>query len=104
MKTGSPKTRKSAQCPTTLPTVAEATCPPAVAHTPPAPPRGPHLPYHNAYGRLMVEGTRDAFMEIYPDRRPFVLTRANLLGGHRYAATWTGDTWAGCVRSAFQRS
>ena len=46
-------------------------------------PAGPHKLYHNAYGRLMVESTRDAFMEIYPDRRPFVLTRANLLGGHR---------------------
>lgn len=51
--------------------------------------------YHNAYGRLMVEATRDGVMAHYPDRRPFVLTRANILGGHRYAATWTGDNWAG---------
>jgi len=31
-----------------------------------------------------------------PERRPFVLTRANHLGGQRWAATWTGDnvaTW-----------
>ena len=58
-------------------------------------PAGTHMLYHNAYGRLMVEATRDGVMAHYPDRRPFVLTRANILGGHRYAATWTGDNWAG---------
>lgn len=58
-------------------------------------PAGPHLLYHNAYGRLMTEATRNGFLDVYPDRRPFVLTRANLLGGQRYAATWTGDNRAG---------
>lgn len=58
-------------------------------------PAGPHLLYHNAYGRLMTESTRNGFLKVYPDRRPFVLTRANLLGGQRYAATWTGDNLAG---------
>lgn len=58
-------------------------------------PAGPHMLYHNAYGRLMTEATRDGFLDVYPDRRPFVLTRANILGGQRYAATWTGDNWAG---------
>lgn len=58
-------------------------------------PPGPHLLYHNAYGRLMTEATRNGFLKVYPNKRPFVLTRANLLGGQRYAATWTGDNWAG---------
>lgn len=58
-------------------------------------PQGPHLLYHNAYGMLMAKSTREGFMDAYPQRRPFVLTRANILGGHRYAATWTGDNWAG---------
>jgi alpha-glucosidase len=57
-------------------------------------PAGPHLLYHNAYGRLMVEATRRGVMEANPDKRPFILTRANLLGGQRYAATWTGDNLA----------
>jgi alpha-glucosidase len=55
---------------------------------------GPHLLYHNAYGRLMVEATRNGVLAVNPEKRPFVLTRANLLGGQRYAATWTGDNYA----------
>ena len=57
-------------------------------------PEGPHLLYHNAYGRLMVQATRAGVMAANPNKRPFILTRANLLGGQRYAATWTGDNYA----------
>jgi len=57
-------------------------------------PAGTHLLYHNAYGRLMVQATREGVLAANPDKRPFVLTRANLLGGQRYAATWTGDNYA----------
>ncbi|RFM32811.1 TIM-barrel domain-containing protein [Chitinophaga silvisoli] len=57
-------------------------------------PAGPHLLYHNAYGRLMVQATREGVMAANPDKRPFILTRANLLGGQRFAATWTGDNLA----------
>lgn len=57
-------------------------------------PAGPHLLYHNAYGRLMVQGTRQGVLAANPDKRPFILTRANLLGGQRFAATWTGDNLA----------
>jgi alpha-glucosidase len=28
---------------------------------------------------------------VNPEKRPFVLSRANYMGGHRYGATWTGD-------------
>jgi alpha-glucosidase len=58
-------------------------------------PAGTHLLYHNAYGRLMVEASLEGILAANPDKRPFLLTRANLLGGQRYAATWTGDNWAG---------
>jgi alpha-glucosidase len=57
-------------------------------------PAGPHLLYHNAYGRLMVQATRQGVLAANPDKRPFILTRANLLGGQRFAATWTGDNLA----------
>lgn len=58
-------------------------------------PAGSHLMYHNAYGRLMVEASLKGILDANPDKRPFLLTRSNLLGGQRYAATWTGDNWAG---------
>jgi alpha-glucosidase len=54
-------------------------------------PPGPHSQYHNVYGMLMVRATREGVAAANPDKRPFVLTRANYIGGHRYAATWTGD-------------
>ncbi len=50
-----------------------------------------HLRYHNVYGYLMVRSSREGIMDANPEKRPFVLTRANHLGGQRYAATWTGD-------------
>ena len=57
-------------------------------------PAGPHEQYHNVFGMLMVKATRDGVQKANSDKRPFVLTRANFLGGHRYAATWTGDNIA----------
>lgn len=54
-------------------------------------PAGTHLQYHNVYGFLMVKASREGIMEARPERRPFILTRSNFLGGQRYAATWTGD-------------
>jgi alpha-glucosidase len=55
---------------------------------------GPHRQYHNVFGMLMVRATREGVLAVRPDKRPFVLTRANFLGGQRYAATWTGDNVA----------
>lgn len=57
---------------------------------------GPHARYHNVYGMLMVRASREGMERARPDKRPFILTRSNYIGGHRYAATWTGDnesTW-----------
>ena len=55
---------------------------------------GPHARYHNVYGMLMAKGTLNGIKDANPEKRPFVLTRANYIGGHRYAATWTGDNAA----------
>lgn len=55
---------------------------------------GPHARYHNVYGMMMVKASRDGVMAVNPDKRPFVLTRANFIGGHRYSAMWTGDNTA----------
>jgi len=59
-------------------------------------PKGTHLRYHNIYGFLMIRATREGLLAANPNKRPFILTRSNILGGQRYAATWTGDnasTW-----------
>ncbi|MFG0306996.1 MAG: TIM-barrel domain-containing protein [Phycisphaerales bacterium JB040] len=59
-------------------------------------PPGPHAQYHNVYGLLMVRASLEGIKRANPDKRPFLLTRANYIGGQRYAATWTGDnsaTW-----------
>lgn len=58
---------------------------------------GPHARYHNVYGMLMARATQEGMLAARPERRPFVLSRANHLGGQRYAAAWTGDnvaSWA----------
>jgi len=58
-------------------------------------PPGPHLEYHNVFGMLMVRASRAGILKARPDKRVFVLTRSNYLGGQRYAATWTGDNGSG---------
>lgn len=57
-------------------------------------PQGSHLRYHNMFGYLMVKASREGILAANPDKRPFVLSRANFLGGQRYAAMWTGDNYS----------
>lgn len=55
-----------------------------------------HLEIHNVFGMQNSRGTFEGLEKIAPNVRPFVMTRASYAGGHRYAATWTGDnssTW-----------
>ncbi len=57
---------------------------------------GSHRRYHNVYGMLMSRATYEGLQRLRPGHRPFVLTRATFAGGHRWAASWTGDnaaTW-----------
>ncbi len=57
-------------------------------------PAGNHARYHNLYGQLMAQATREGLERAWPDRRPFVLSRAGHLASARFAATWTGDNQA----------
>ena len=55
-----------------------------------------HGEIHNVYGMENSRATYEGLLQINPQLRPFVLTRASYAGGQRYAATWTGDnsaTW-----------
>ncbi len=58
--------------------------------------RSPHAKIHNVYGMEMSAGTRQGALQLRPNHRPLVITRATYAGGQRYAAVWTGDnssTW-----------
>lgn len=50
-----------------------------------------HLEIHNVFGMQNSRGTFEGVSKLAPNVRPFVMTRASYAGGHRYAATWTGD-------------
>jgi alpha-glucosidase len=50
-----------------------------------------HLEVHNLFGMQNTRATFDGLRKLQPNVRPFVMTRASYAGGHRYAATWTGD-------------
>jgi len=55
-----------------------------------------HLEIHNVYGMENSRATYEGLLNLAPNSRPFVLTRATYAGGQRFAATWTGDnssTW-----------
>ncbi len=46
---------------------------------------------HNVYGMQNSRATYEGLLNLKPDQRAFVLTRASYAGDQRYAATWTGD-------------
>jgi alpha-glucosidase len=55
-----------------------------------------HREIHNVFGMENARATYEGLLQLQPDLRPFVLTRAAYAGAERYAATWTGDnsaTW-----------
>lgn len=56
--------------------------------------KGSHLQYHNVYGIMMAKASKEGILKANPEKRPFLLTRSNFIGGQKYAATWTGDNKA----------
>ncbi|MDX1636672.1 MAG: glycoside hydrolase family 31 protein, partial [Balneolaceae bacterium] len=53
-----------------------------------------HRKAHNIYGMQMARASFEGIRKHNPEKRPFLLTRANFSGGQRYAALWTGDNIA----------
>lgn len=53
-----------------------------------------HREIHNVLGMENVHATYDGMLQLQPNLRPFVLTRAAFAGTQRYSATWTGDNTA----------
>ena len=54
-----------------------------------------HALHHNAYSMNLIRATKEGLLKGHPNKRPFILTRSNFLGGQKYAAMWTGDNYAG---------
>jgi alpha-glucosidase len=55
-----------------------------------------HREIHNVFGMENARATYEGLLQLQPNVRPFVLTRAAYAGAQRYASTWTGDnssTW-----------
>ena len=50
-----------------------------------------HAEIHNVYGMENSRATYEGLLNLAPQERPFVMTRASFAGGQRYAVTWTGD-------------
>ncbi|NJB85507.1 alpha-glucosidase [Lewinella marina] len=55
---------------------------------------GDHRKAHNIYGMQMARATHEGLRKLQPEKRPFLLARANFSGGQRYASLWTGDNIA----------
>jgi len=57
---------------------------------------GDHREAHNLYGLLMARAAYESLHEMYPERRPWIVSRSGWAGLQRYAWNWTGDvasTW-----------
>ncbi len=52
------------------------------------------LEMHNLYGLLMARSSYEGQLKAYPNRRPFIITRASYAGIQRYSSIWTGDNSA----------
>ncbi len=53
-----------------------------------------HKRIHNVYALQMARATFEGIKKMFPEKRPFILTRAGFAGIQRYAAVWTGDNLA----------
>jgi len=56
---------------------------------------------HNIYGILEAKPTREALIELAPEKRPFVLSRSTFPGIGSLAGHWTGDNWSNWEHLAY---
>ena len=50
-----------------------------------------HDQVHNLYGYMMTRAAGEAFLELQPEKRILLFSRASYIGMHRYGGIWTGD-------------
>jgi alpha-glucosidase len=53
--------------------------------------RDAHALHRNQYALGMQMGTHKGFLEAFPNKRPFILSRSGSTGTSKYSAIWTGD-------------
>ncbi|KAI1265016.1 family 31 glycosyl hydrolase [Xylariaceae sp. FL1019] len=50
--------------------------------------------YHNLWGYQMINATYHALLDIFPEKRPFIITRSTFAGAGRQAGHWGGDNYS----------
>ncbi|GAV06167.1 hypothetical protein RvY_16194 [Ramazzottius varieornatus] len=52
---------------------------------------GLHYNLHSTYGIYQAKATQAALLQVFPNKRPFVVSRSTFVGQGQYSAHWTGD-------------
>jgi len=52
------------------------------------------LDLHNLFGHLLARAANSAVRELYPGKRPFLISRSTFAGSGRWTGHWLGDNWS----------
>ncbi|KAI1850918.1 hypothetical protein JX265_007243 [Neoarthrinium moseri] len=50
--------------------------------------------FHNVYGHQILNATYHALLEVFPDKRPFIIGRSQFAGSSKWAGHWGGDNYS----------